>query len=386
MFKNIIVIILVMSGAAFLCNRAHAASVPGLIDEGNKSWLSGDYEEAISKYDEAAVDDPESPYIYFNKGAALYKKGDYQAATDEFEKAALKSKEPLMESKSRFNLGNCAYREAERQMDSDLKKSLEYCQTSIRHFQDAVRLDPGLKPAAENIEIVRLVMKNILDEIKKQEEEAQKREQAAKENTEKIKELIRRQESALKKNRDLSKSKQDQLDKKKELNKLADEQGRIADDTKKLAESVRQQASGMGQAEDNPAVTHLNNAVKEQEAAEGNLKNDAAGDAAQNQENAIKELKDAMKPPEQEGNNQKQQDQQGQQQQQNQQGTQNRQEQEEGSDNKESSEESAQQEQEQKSFKKADEAAQDILDEERENKKRRKIRPAGGYRDVEKDW
>ena len=35
---------------------------------------------------------------------------------------------------------------------------------------------------------------------------------------------------------------------------------------------------------------------------------------------------------------------------------------------------------------KASEDAQDILDEEKENKKQRRIRESGGYRDVEKDW
>ena len=69
----------------FFYNNAFAASTASLIDRGNRSWIAGDYETAIKDYDEAAVEDPESPYIYFNKGAALYKKGDYSAAVEAFE-------------------------------------------------------------------------------------------------------------------------------------------------------------------------------------------------------------------------------------------------------------------------------------------------------------
>jgi tetratricopeptide (TPR) repeat protein len=246
----------------------YADSTADLVDMGNKSWVAGDYEDALKKYNEATVDDPESPYIYFNKGTAFYKKGNYSDAVYAFEKAALKSREPGMESKSMFNLGNCAFREAERQMDSDLKKSLEYCEKSITHYHDALKLDPGLNEASENIEIVRLVMKNILDEIKKREQEAKERE-------------------------------------------------------------------------------------------------------------------DSSKPPEQDQNSQ------GQGGQQNQQDQKNKQEQQENqqqSQENESSEQEQQQKEEQAAVQMAGEDAQDILDEEKENKERRRVMPAGGYREVEKDW
>lgn len=372
-----IVFMILMSGSAF------AESADRLIDSGNKSWLAGDYDKAIKKYDEAAVDKPESPYVYFNRGTALYKKGDYKSAIEAFEKAALKSKEPEMEAKSRFNLGNCTYREAERQMDSDLKKALEYCRKSILHYQESLKLDPDFKEAAENIEIVRLLMKNILDEIKKKEEEAKNKEQQAKENAQDLQKLIKRQENALEKNRQITGSRAAPDEKKKKLDQLADEQKSITDDTRKLADKVKKQSAGQGQKQENPALTHLNNAVKEQEAAEGNLRNSAASNAEKNQENAVKELKDALTPPEQnrqQGNRQKDQNQQ--QGRQGQQGKQDRQE------NKEPSQkQNQQQEKKQAAMQKAsDEDVQDILDEERENKKQRRIRASGGYRDVEKDW
>ena len=366
------------------CSGAKADSTAKLIDRGNKSWIAGDYEGAIKSYDEAAVDNPESPYIYFNKGAALYKQGDYNAATEEFEKASLKSKDPEMEAKSKFNLGNCTFREAERQMDSDLKKALEYCQKSILHYQDALKLDPAFEKAAENIEIVRLLMKNILDEIKKKEEEAKQKEQQAKENAEDLQKLIKRQENALDKNRQISGSRSKKDEKKKQLTQLADEQKTITDDTQKLANKIKGQSGQNNQGGTPQALTHLNNAVKEQEAAEGNLRNSVPSIAQKNQENAIEELKAALTPPDQDQNKQGggQQKEEQQQQEKGQQG-QNKDEYDKGNP----SEQQKQPDKEkQTEIAKASEDAQDILDEEKENQKQRRIRASGGYSDVEKDW
>ncbi len=386
---RVITALLCISAAVLFCSGAHADSTSALVDSGNRSWAAGDYEEALKKYNEATVDDPESPYIYFNKGTALYKKGDYKEAVYEFEKAALKSKDPDMESKARYNLGNCSFREAERQMDSDLKKSLEYCEKSIEHFHDALKLDPGLNEAAENIEIVRLVMKDILDKINKQEREAEEKEKAARENAEKLEDLIKRQEKALEKNRKIFKNKPVSEQYKDELDKLADEQKNIGKDTRELAEKIRQQASGLNKGEEIPALKHLNNAVKEQTAAEGNLRNLEADNAAKNQEDAVQELREALKPPEQNQGSRKQEGQQKEQDQKGQQGQQGQQEKNENqqqSKDKEPSKPDQQDQREQAAIQNAGEDPQDIIDEEKENKEHHRLLSSGGYREVEKDW
>jgi Ca-activated chloride channel homolog len=153
---------------------AHAASTAELVSKGNSLYLAGKYDEALSAYEEASVKAPESPRLYFNKGAAYYRKENYDKAKEAFENAALKTKDVNLEAMARFNLGNCSFSQAQRQKDSDLNEMLEACQTAIRHYQEALKLDPGLKEAAENIEVVRLVMKNIMDEINKRKEAAEK--------------------------------------------------------------------------------------------------------------------------------------------------------------------------------------------------------------------
>ena len=159
------------------------------------------------------------------------------------------------------------------------------------------------------------------------------------------------------------------------LNELADEQKDITRDTQELAEKISKQAVQQNQGSENPSLKHLNNAIKEQTAAEGNLRNSAAANAEKNQENAIKELKDTLIPPEQNNEGQqKQQEQQGQQ------------ENKERSAEEKSSQEQNQSQNEEQAVTQPDEDAQDILNEEKENQKQRQVRGVTGYRDVEKDW
>ena len=79
--------------------------------------------------------------------------------------------------------------------DSDLKKALEECNKSIRHYQEALALDPGFHQAAENIELVRLVLKTILDEINRQKKAQEQQNEAMQRAAEQLKELISRQKA-----------------------------------------------------------------------------------------------------------------------------------------------------------------------------------------------
>ena len=207
-------------------------------------------------------------------GRGTSRKGDYAAAAEAFEKAAVKSKDVKLEAKSRFNLGNCAFREAERQKDSDLNKAVEACGKSIQHYQEALTLDPGFKEAAENIEVVRLIMKNILDEINKQKQKAQQQQEAMKQLEKQIKELIEKQQKALAQNQALQEEQKGEGDSKAlrdRIQDLAQDQKDIQAQTEAVVEDLNKTCSQTPPVEENPTKKHLNNAVTEQKAASGNL-------------------------------------------------------------------------------------------------------------------
>jgi len=362
--------------------HGYGKTLAGLVKEGNNAYTKGEYDSAVTAYDDALKDAPDSPYVCFNKGAALYKKGDYEGASEAFEKAALNSREQQLEAKSKFNLGNSAYKEAEAQKEKDLQKALEGCSKSVSYYQEALDLDPDLKEAAENMEMVRLVMKNLLDEMQKQKEADQKDQEKKEQAAEKLKELIKEQETALEKNKNIEKERAENGDSKtsdKKIGELADEQKAIRDKTEALS---KEWPDGEGQdnaSDEVPVSKHLENAVKEQEAAYGNLGQKNTKEAANNQEDAIKELKEALDSRQKESNNgtgQNDKDQQDKQQ--------GQQQQEPYSD--EAKKDGGDQTQEQVSAAELSDDAQDILNDEKENKEQRRAMIIRGYKEVDKDW
>ncbi len=358
---------------------AMADSAHSLVKQGNAAYSQGKYEEAISAYEDAGVDVPESPHLYFNKGAVYYQQQDYEKAKEAFADAASKSKDLKLEARSRFNLGNCAFRESERQRDSDLDKSLGACEESIRHYQDALRLDPEFKEAAQNIEIVRLLMKTILDEINKKKEELQKQQEAQQQAAEKLKELIEKQEELTRNNQSVTKErtqKGDSQEVRDKISRLADDQEQLQQGTDALAQSLPpsqpQQPTPADQVRE-----RVDKAMAEQGSASDKLDKQNMAGALPNQREAEKELKNALAaltepPQEQQGEQQNEQENNG------------GEEQQQSAQEQESTDE--EQQQDEQPAAQLSEEAQNILDEEKENQERRKLPVNGNYREVDRDW
>ncbi len=360
--------------------QGYGKTVAGLVKEGNSAYNSEEYDRAVTAYDEALKEAPDSPYAHFNRGAALYKKGDYAGAAEAFQKAALNSGDPEFEAKSRFNLGNAAYKEAEALKENDLQKALEGCSKSVSHYREALRLDPGLKEAAENMEMVRLVMKNILEEIQRQKEAGQKDGEKKEQAEEKLKEIIKEQEIALEKNRGLERSREDKgssrdLDKK--IAGLAEEQKAIRDKTEALSKEWPKDEGKDSSSDEVPASKHLENAAKEQDAAYGNLGQKNTEEAAKNQEEAIKELKEALDSGEKGSDNGAGQDDRD---------RQDKQQGQQESSPDEAGQSGGEQPQGQVSQGNLSDDAQEILNDEKENKEQRRALTIRGYKGVEKDW
>ena len=345
---------------------------------------------------------PESAPVYFNKGTAYYRQEDYSKAAEAFEQAALKSKTTDLEAKSRYNLGLCSFREAERQKDSDLNKALEACETSIRYFQETLKLKPDFQYAAENIEVVRLTMKSILDAINKQKEAAQKKQEALRKTAEQIKQLIEKQQSLLDQNSDLSVEKAqkgDSADLQSKMSDLSDDQKRLAQKTTDTAEKLPAStpvANKPQQAAPDPVKNHLENAASGQHAASEKLAHSQSEPAHNDQQKALEELKNALAALNNgKGAPQNQADNQG-----NQQKSQQLENTEKNKQKEKTGQQEApsaaprdrQQDQKKNRGKQPAQMAQapndvhQILDEERQNKSARNMDRTGGFNDVDKDW
>jgi hypothetical protein len=340
---------------------ALADSPADLVERGNRALADGEAQAALDAYDEASVRMPESGRVQFNRGVALFHLEDYAKAREAFDAAALKTRDLTLEARCKYNLGNCAFREAERQKDSDLRKAIEQYQNCIRYYQDALKLDPEFTDAAHNIEVTRLILKDLLDQLKKQQEEQKKQQEEQQKLVEKLKELIERQKKAVADSKALADEKPQPEDFGEQASEQADAQRDLKDETQQLSARMPQpqQQAGQPPAPAGDVKKLLDEAAGEQALAEAQLRKPDLGEARPSQERAAEKLQEALDKM----NGQQQPQQGGQQQQQDQ-----------------------QPEEQQQAQTPQDEKAHDILDEEEDNRERRRMRAPAGHRPVDKDW
>ena len=326
-----------------LLGGASATSTAKLVAQGNAAYAQGKLDEALALYDEASVASPESPQLHFNRGTVHYKKEDFAEAIDSFKQAALRSKDPDLGARAKYNLGNCAFLNGQRQRDSDLKKAIEHCQESISYYQEAHGMDSEFSQAAENIEIVRLYVKTLLDEQKKKQEQEQQQQEQQDDLVKKLKELIKQQNSLMSENEALRVARPAATDPpaaeawQKALDALTGKESTLRGDTGKILvemrqsiEQIRQQAAGGGAtpgggSPPGPAAHpdaagfaeklelasgHVGNAMADEQLAEDHLAQAKQVSALAHQANAVADLEEAVKVLSEEQQQQDQQDQQ----------------------------------------------------------------------------
>jgi Ca-activated chloride channel homolog len=145
-----------------LMSAVTAQTVRGKVIEGNKNYSAEQYDEALNKYRDAQVHDPESALLKFNIGSAEYKKNKFDEALKEFQ-GSLSSKDVAMQSQAYYDMGNTLYRS---------KKLPE----SILAYQEALKLNPDDADAKYNLEFVRRQLKNQADK-QQQNQQNQKQNQ-----------------------------------------------------------------------------------------------------------------------------------------------------------------------------------------------------------------
>ena len=275
-----------------------AAAVAALVKQGNAAYAAGKFDAALDAYAKAAAECPKSARIYFNKGAAYFRKDDLRKAKAAWEKAALNAADLSLKAKALYNLGNLSFSEAKRQKDADLQKSIAACTRSVRYYQKAIDLlkkpatppNPTLRQqAAENIEMVRLTLKSILDELHKRKDRQAQQQAAA----DQIQKLIDKQQ-ALNKRRQNNRAAEQKNGASKQLQKaiadLADDQQKLSTETRAAAQALpnHPQSDALEKARQN-----MGHAGEEQrKAAERMQRGDLAG-AAQQQQSALEELEKA---------------------------------------------------------------------------------------------
>ena len=142
-----------------------AESAAALIRQGNRLYGQGNFNEAVNQYDEALVETPEAIEPKFNKANSYYRLDDLDKAADLYKEVAAEAKDMKLVTKAKYNLGNCYFQQGSKQQDSNLQKAVDDYKTSITHWRSVLDIEPENKKAARNIEVARLIIKDILEQL-----------------------------------------------------------------------------------------------------------------------------------------------------------------------------------------------------------------------------
>ena len=140
-----------------------------LVERANLAYANEDYATALEGYRQAEVTLPESPQLAYDRGLAHYRLRELAEARDYFNRA-LRTRDLELEAKAKFNLGNVAYASALQKL-SDLQEAIDLLKTAIGQYRDTLELAPDDEDAKANIQTAHLLIKDLLDKLKKQQEE-----------------------------------------------------------------------------------------------------------------------------------------------------------------------------------------------------------------------
>ncbi len=214
--RRILCIIIFVAALFFVLPFALAASIVKDVKEGNRLYEDEKYDEAISKYNEARTESPDSDIVNFNVGATLYKQGDYPKAVDSLIKS-LVTKDSQLESMANYNIGNSIVRQGLIKENTDSSGALNLYKKALSYYKRAVDLDEKDEDAKFNYEFVEKKIKELMQQQQQQQQQQQEKEKQDKEEQKQEKEKQEQEEEKQKKEQqEEQKEKEEQEQKEKE--------------------------------------------------------------------------------------------------------------------------------------------------------------------------
>src|SRR5262249_18514773 len=122
--------------------------------EGNRLYTAGKYDDAATAYNQALVDDPDSPMLHFNLGDAAYKQAKYEDALAAFAQVPAGDANPARAARVAYNIGNTKYRLGEAKESSDPQAALGLWGEALAAYRRALGAAPDDADAKFNHEFV----------------------------------------------------------------------------------------------------------------------------------------------------------------------------------------------------------------------------------------
>lgn len=231
-----------------------AASVRGLVNEGNELYRAESYSDAIQSYDMALEQDPNSPHAALNRANALYRSGQFEEAAEAYSQAVQRSLErqlPQLEAMGLHNLGNALYRQAESVAQTNPGQALDLLAPAARSYMDALRADGGRVDSAYNLEMARRLIQQLREQASQQQSggESDSSQQSKQDGSEDAddsrQQAAEEQEELAQESQDLARDQEQHRDsasrqrQQQKAQELADQQRELSDRTEELSQNAQ---------------------------------------------------------------------------------------------------------------------------------------------------
>jgi hypothetical protein len=145
------------------------------VEAGNRALLSGDAEAALKRYDAAARELPSEAGVHLNRGLALLAKKEVGKAREALLLATQPPGSADVRADAYYNLGSAFYAEADAAAGKeDHAQAQQLFRDSVDALKRALKLRPGDRSAAWNLE---LAQRRLREQEEKQKEQQEKQDQ-----------------------------------------------------------------------------------------------------------------------------------------------------------------------------------------------------------------
>ena len=172
-----VLMVSVLTNAVTPCR---ADSPADCVKKGNKLFAGQDFEGALEHYNKADTSGL-VPEVKYNMATVFLAQENLEEAARLYREAAERAESSSLKQKIHYNLGTVTFQEAKRQTDSDLKKAVKSLEESAGWFRTVLDANPEDSEARHNLEVVRLVLKDLLDRLKDQQSQQDQQQQQSQE-------------------------------------------------------------------------------------------------------------------------------------------------------------------------------------------------------------
>lgn len=216
---------------------ALAQSAPTIIRKGNEQYRAGNFADALKTYESAAKVDPDSLEAKFNQGVAAFKAGDTELSRRLFREVDSAGGNPELASAARYNLGVLETQQLHAAPPDDPEKALESLKSAASQFRGSLDLSPHDADAARNLELTRLAIKDLREQIERQKE-LQRQMQELKDQ---LKQNQKEQENAAQQNQERAADQQSDQEQKQEAQKQQEQVSKQTQQAQQQLDNLRKQ-------------------------------------------------------------------------------------------------------------------------------------------------